>query len=478
MAGVALAILLFASDPQWALAGDEGKVDDRAGAASVSRPNVVIIFCDDLGYSDVGCFGAQGFETPAIDGMAHQGRRFTNFYVAQAVCTSSRAALLTGCYPNRIGLVGALWPKDRIGISDREATLGNLLQSRGYATAIVGKWHLGHHPQFLPTRHGFDEYFGIPYSNDMQPKVAPNPFPDVPLFEGEKVTEQGPDQTQLTRRYTERAIDFIDHSADRPFFLYLAHAMPHMPLAASEPFRGKSAAGLFGDAVMEIDWSVGQILEALERHGLTDKTLVIFTSDNGPWLPAGNHGGSARPLREGKGTSFEGGVREPCIMRWPGRIPADTVCDEPLMTIDLVPTIARLAGAALPQDRVIDGRDVWPLVAGEPGAINPHEALYFYWLGELQAVRSGRWKLHLPHDYSHPSVVDQDGGYGKNEVRHIDLSLFDLAADPGEEHDLSARHPDVVERLQGLAEAARVDLGDTAHKRVGAGVRQPGRAAE
>jgi arylsulfatase A len=476
---LALVVLLFASA---ASAADQPAVtpppDTKGAAANAAPPNVVIIFCDDLGYSDVGCFGAQGFETPSIDRMARQGRRFTNFYVAQGVCSSSRAALMTGCYPNRIGIVGALWPKDRQGISDRELTIGNLLQARGYATAIVGKWHLGHYPQFLPTRHGFDEYLGIPFSNDMGPRQPDGHYADIPLYDGEEIIERGPDPSQLTRRYTERAVDFIERKHDRPFLLYLAHAMPHMPLGASEPFRGKSAAGLFGDVVTEIDWSVGQVLDALDRHNLAEKTLVIFTSDNGPWLPAGNHGGSARPLREGKGTAFEGGVREPCIMRWPGHIPADTSSDEPVMTIDLLPTIARLAGAEVPQDRVIDGRDIWPLIAGEPDARNPHEVLYFYWLHELQAVRSGQWKLHVPHNYLHPAVVDHDGGYGKNESRHIDLSLFDLASDPGETTDVAAEHPDIVQRLQRFVQAAREDLGDSAKKMAGANVRPAGQVAE
>ncbi len=438
-------------------------------------PNVVLIFCDDLGYSDIGCFGAQGFETPNIDALARQGRRFTSFYVPQAVCTSSRAGLMTGCYPNRVGLVGALWPHDRIGISDQELTLGNLLKTRGYATSIIGKWHLGHHPQFLPTRHGFDEYFGIPYSNDMVPRDATHPFPNVPLVEGEQTLETGPDQSQLTTRYTEQALDFIKRKRDQPFFLYLAQTMPHMPLYVSDKFKGKAASGLFGDVVMEIDWSVGQIMQALDQYGLTDRTLVIFTSDNGPWLAAGAHGGSARPLREGKATSFEGGVREPCIMRWPGHIPADTVCNEPAMTIDLLPTIARLAGAEVPTDRIIDGRDIWPLMAGEPGAKSPHEALYFYWLQGLQAVRSGRWKLHVPHDYLHVVELGHDGGYGKFAPLQEELSLYDLETDPGETKNVAADHADVVARLQAFAERAREDLGDSATKRKGANVRPAGR---
>ena len=447
-------------------------------ADKTPRPNVVIIFCDDLGYSDVGCFGAEGYQTPAIDRLAREGRRFTNFYAAQAVCSSSRAALMTGCYPNRIGIVGALFPEAKHGISDRETTIGNLLQSRGYATSIVGKWHLGHHPQFLPTRHGFDEFFGLPYSNDMGPRPPDGRYASVPVFDGEQVIELGPDSSGLTSRYTERAVDFIERKHDQPFFLYLAHTMPHTPLGASQNFKGKSAAGIFGDVVSEIDWSVGQVLDALDRHQLANRTLVIFTSDNGPALIFGNHAGTARGLREGKGTCFEGGVREPCIMRWPGKIPAATVCDEPLMTIDLLPTIARLAGAEVPQDRVIDGRDIWPLIAAEPDAKNPHEVLYFYWLNELQAVRAGKWKLHVPHGYAHLVTAGQDGGRGTSEERPLPRSLYDLSTDPGETVNLADEHPNVVERLRGYAEQARADLGDSAHKRNGANVRKPGRVAE
>ncbi len=358
-----------------------------AADSSTEPPNVVLIFCDDLGYSDVGCFGAQGFQTPHLDRLAREGRRFTSFYAAQAVCTSSRAALLTGCYPNRIGLVGALGPNDRHGISADETTLAEILRGHGYATAIIGKWHLGHHPQFLPTRHGFDEYFGLPYSNDMWPQHPQSRFPDLPLIDGEKTVALNPDQSQLTTRYTERAVDFIARRHDRPFFLYLAHSMPHVPLFVSDKFKGQSQRGLFGDVVMEIDWSVGQVLDALDKHRIADRTLVIFSSDNGPWLVYGDHAGSARPLNEGKQTTFDGGVREPCIMRWPGRIPADSVCDEPVMTIDLLPTLARLAGGEPAAKRPIDGRDIWPLMAGTPGAQSPHEVLYFYWLGELQALR-------------------------------------------------------------------------------------------
>src|ERR1051325_3432810 len=329
-------------------------------ATHSSLPNVVIIFTDDQGYADVGVFGAKGFITPNLDRLASQGRIFRNFHVAQPVCSASRCGLLTGCYPNRLGIHGALGPRSKVGITDNEMTLAQLVKQKGYATAIFGKWHLGHHPQFLPTRHGFDEYFGLPYSNDMWPKHPTAKFPDLPLIEGEKTIELNPDQSQLTTRYTERAVAFIERNKDRPFFLYVPHAMPHVPLHVSERFRGKSAQGLYGDVIEEIDWSVGEILATLRRLGLDENTLVIFTSDNGPWLSYGNHAGSAGRLREGKGTTWEGGTREPSLMRWPAHFPATWVSDQMLMTIDLFPTIASLIGAKPPAPK-IDGIDVWPI---------------------------------------------------------------------------------------------------------------------
>ncbi|HKB39782.1 MAG TPA: sulfatase [Gemmataceae bacterium] len=447
-----------------------------AGPASAAPrpPNVVIVFTDDQGYGDLGCYGAKDFQTPNLDRLAKEGVRFTDFYVAQPVCSSSRCALLTGCYPNRLGIVGALNPTARHGISDDERTIAQVLKTRKYATAIFGKWHLGHHARFLPTRHGFDEYFGLPYSNDMWPKHPTAKFPPLPLIDGERTVEQNPDQSKLTTRYTERAVKFIEKNRDRPFFLYLAHTMPHVPLFVSDKFKGKSKQGLYGDVIMEIDWSVGQLLDALKKHGLEENTLVLFSADNGPWLMYGNHAGSAGPLREGKMTCFEGGVREPFLARWPGKIPAGSVCREPAMTIDLLPTIARLAGAELPA-RKIDGKDIWPLLSGERGAKPPHEAYFFYWLKELQAVRSGKWKLHLPHSYTRPNPPGADGKPGKGEQRKIELALFDLEKDIGETTNVADKHPDVVKRLQELAEKAREELGDSATKRKGKGVREPGR---
>jgi arylsulfatase A len=454
------------------------KGDKPRPPAKKRLPNFVIIFTDDQGYGDVGCYGAKGFATPNLDRMAREGVRFTDFYVAQPVCSASRAALLTGCYPNRVGILGALGPKDKHGISDREKTIADALKARGYATACFGKWHLGHHPKFLPTRHGFDRYFGLPYSNDMWPTHPDrkSKFPPLPLIEGEKTVATNPDQRKLTTWYTEHAVSFIEKHKDRPFFLYVAHSMPHVPLHVSDTFKGKSKKGLYGDVIMEIDWSVGQVLGALKKNGLDEHTLVMFTCDNGPWLAYGEHAGSAGPLREGKMTTWEGGVREPFIARWPGHIPAGTVCHEPAMTIDLLPTLAHLAGAPLPKNK-IDGLDIWPLLSGKPGAKCPHEAFYFYWNNELQAVRAGRWKLHFAHAYS--TLAGKPGGKGGKPARTVraktGLALYDLEKDPGETTNLAARHPEVVERLKKLADRARKDLGDSATKTKGAGVRKPGR---
>jgi arylsulfatase A-like enzyme len=340
---------------------------------------------------------------------------------------------------------------------------------------MFGKWHLGDAPRFLPTKHGFDEYFGLPYSNDMWPHHPTRKgWPDLPLIDGEKVVQMNPDQRQLTTWYTERSISFIERNKDKPFFLYLAHNMPHVPIYVSDKFAGKSGHGLYGDVIQEIDWSVGQILDTLSRLKLSENTLVIFTSDNGPWLSYGNHAGSAGPLREGKVTMFEGGARVPCIMRWPGNIQPAATSREVASTIDLLPTFAKLVGATLPSDRIIDGKDIGPLMRNESGAKTPHEAYYFYWGRELHAVRSGKWKLHLPHPYARVETPGADGKPGESSRESIELSLFDLETDIGETKNVAAEHPDVVKRLEQFAEQAREDLGDSLTKRDGKNVRQPG----
>jgi len=449
---------------------------DASRASNQRPPNIVIIFADDLGYADIGSFGATGYQTPNLDRMAAEGVRLTNFYAAQAVCSASRAALLTGCYPNRVGIQGALDHRANYGISANEMTIAELVKTKNYATAIFGKWHLGHLPPFLPTRHGFDEYLGLPYSNDMWPNHPTNKnYPELPLIENDEVVELMPDQTQLTTRYTERAVKFIEKNKDRPFFLYLAHTMPHVPLHVSAKFKGKSAQGLYGDVIEEIDWSVGQVLDAVKRMGLDKQTLVIFTSDNGPWLPYGNHAGSAGALREGKGTAFEGGMREPFIARWPGKIPAATVKSVPAMTIDLLPTVAKITGAVLPTDRIIDGRDIWPVLSDKKVTTSPHDALYFYWGKELHAVRRGRWKLHLPHPYRHLEEAGRDGRPGRETQQKIDLALFDLDKDPGESNNVANRHPEVIKELMKVVEQAREDLGDALAGREGRNVRPAGK---
>lgn len=454
-----------------------------AGRAA-DAPNVVLIFTDDQGYGDVGCFGATGFATPNLDALARQGVRFTDFHVSQPVCSASRASLLTGCYANRVGIHGALGPNARHGISAAETTLAEVCKSKGYATGMVGKWHLGHHPQFLPTRHGFDSYLGLPYSNDMwlhHPEAKKGTYPNLPLFENEKVIDADvtpDDQAKLTTQYTERAVQFITQNKAKPFFLYVAHTMPHVPLFVSDKYKGKSKAGLYGDVIEEIDWSVGRIMKALDEHKLADNTLVMFTSDNGPWLSYGNHGGSTGGLREGKGTVWEGGVREPFIARWPGHIPAGSVCREPAMTIDILPTVAKIIGADLPKLK-IDGLDIGPLLRGEKDAKSPHDAFYFYYAqNELQAVRSGKWKLMLPHTYRSMAGQPQgkDGTPGRYKQVKIEApELYDLDADANETTNVATAHPDEVKTLLSYAERARADLGDALTKRKGAGAREPGR---
>jgi arylsulfatase A-like enzyme len=447
-------------------------------------PNFIIVYADDLGYADIGPFstrtGDARPQTPHLDRMASEGLRLTSFYTAQAVCSASRMALLTGAYPNRVGIHGALNHTARHGIHRDETTIAEALKPRGYATAIYGKWHLGHRKSFLPLHHGFDEYLGLPYSNDMWPRHPQQKdfYPDLPLIEDDEVIARDPDQSQLTKMYTARAVRFIEQHRDRPFFVYVAHSMPHVPLFASEGFRGRTPGGLYGDVIAEIDWSVGQILDALRRTGLDDRTLVIFTSDNGPWMSYGNHAGSPGPFRESKGTTFEGGVRVPFVARWPGRIPKGAVSDRPVMNIDVLPTLAGLAGASLAADRPIDGRDQWPTLSGQSDAASPHEALYFYWGAELHAVRSGRWKLHVPHPYQSLDTSGRDGSPGKYVRKQLELSLFDLEQDPGESTNLAAREPEVVRRLMETVERARVDLGDSLTNRTGRNVRHAGTSDE
>jgi arylsulfatase A len=459
-------------------------------------PNVVLFFTDDQGWADIGVQGAEGFLTPNLDRLASEGIRFTDFYVAQPVCSASRAALLTGCYPNRIGIAGALGPGARHGLHAEEVTLAEIFKGQSYATAIFGKWHLGHRRPFLPLQHGFDEFFGIPYSNDMWPRhpdLAKFPtetekrkrgYPDLPLYGGNEIVVpvvEPEDQARFTTGFTDRGVDFIRRNAERPFFLYMPHPMPHVPLFASGSSAGRSARGLYGDVIEEIDESVGRILQVLEELDLDEKTLVIFASDNGPWLSYGNHGGSAKPLREGKGTTFDGGVRVPFLARWPGRIPEGSVCNTPAMTIDILPTLASLLGAPL-GEKPIDGRNIGPLLFGIEGAVSPQPA-YYFWYGRnnLEAMRSGRWKLHFPHGYRsmNGNKPGKDGKPGLYDYSvKTGIELYDLEADIGESKDLAATRPEVVTRLVKMAEAMRNRLGDDLTDTKGSENREPGRIVE
>ena len=458
--------------------------------AKISLPNIVLIFIDDMGYGDVGCFGATQYNTPNIDRLASTGMRFTNFYVAQAVSSASRAGLLTGCYSNRVGFSGALGPNSSIGINAAEELIPELLSSVGYRNAIVGKWHLGDHYQFLPLQNGFQEYFGLPYSNDMWPvnydgspvtpenHQRPGNYPVLPLISGnEKIREIKTldDQAQLTTLYTEYAVDFINRNKKNPFFLYLAHSMVHVPLAVSDKFKGKSKQGLFGDVVMEIDWSVGKIMEALQKNGLTENTLVIFTSDNGPWLNFGNHAGSAGGLREGKGCSWEGGQRVPCIMSWPAKIPSGVICNNIASTIDLLPTFCTITGSALPKMK-IDGVNILSLLEGNFDA-NPRDVFYyFYRKNSLENVRKGQWKLVLPHTFRsyEGNMPGNDGWPGQTTNGKTDYALFDLRRDPGERYDVKELYPAVVDDLKKLADEMRQDLGDENYNMPGVNSRKPG----
>ncbi|HAW94853.1 MAG TPA: arylsulfatase [Phycisphaerales bacterium] len=449
-------------------------------------PNVVVIFTDDQGWGDLSCQGSEEIPTPHIDRLAAEGMRFTDFYASQPVCSASRASLLTGCYANRVGIRGALVPSSRSGLDPDEHTIAEVVKPLGYATACYGKWHLGHLDPFVPTRQGFDEYYGIPYSNDMWPghPESPKAWPRLPIYAGDVESGCGPieyiddldGQDLITRELTERAVDFIDRNADGRFLLYVPHSMPHVPLGAGPAFRQSTMFGPYGDVIKEIDWSVGRIREALERHGILDETIFIFTSDNGPWLSYGDHAGTTGGLREGKGTTFEGGVRVPMIVRYPPLVPQGSVCSQPAMMIDVLPTIVELTGGEHPT-RKIDGRSIVPQLSGSRTAPDPHEALFFWYRNdELQAMRMGRWKLHFPHSYR--SLEGRPGGNNGRPTKYnygmrIGLELFDMKSDPNETTDVSGEHPEVLARMTTLADDARRRLGDTLNDMTGDEVRPP-----
>lgn len=424
------------------------------------KPNVVLIFCDDLGYGDIGPFGAQLQKTPFLDKMAKEGLKLTNFYVASGVCTPSRAALMTGSYPRRVDLDRNAVPPGNSsmrqvlfavahkGLNPEEETIADILKNAGYSTAMIGKWHLGDQPEVLPTRQGFDYYYGIPYSNDMGEQQFPG-NPPLPLMINEKVVDAPVDQDYLTQRYTEESLKFISENKDQPFFLYLAHNMPHNPVHASPGFQGSSKNNIYGDAIQEIDWSVGQILERLDMLGLSENTLVIFTSDNGA---ADRFGGMNTPLSGFKGSVQEGGMRVPALFQWKGKIPAGSTSDEMVLSMDILPTIAGMAKTDLPV-KTIDGKDVSDILFQRNGAKTPHEAFYYYQVDQLQAVRSGPWKLYLPLENMRKFVH-------YDERQKVNVRLFNLEKDMREREDVSEQFPEVVSELMALADKARLELGD------------------
>lgn len=443
-----------------------------AALGAERRPNVVLIFTDDQGYADVGCFGAKGFKTPHLDGLAASGMRLTNFHVAQPVCSASRAGLLTGCYPNRLGIHGALGPGAKTGLNPAEVTIARMLRAKGYRTAHYGKWHLGDAPQFLPPAHGFEESLCLPYSGDMwphHPEARPGAYPPLPLYEnGNKIDTEldAQEQQQLTTRYAEAAVRFIRSYQKEPFFLYLAPNQPHVPLFVSEKHKGKSGAGLYGDVIEEIDWAVGEVLGELKRCNLEKDTLVIFSSDNGPWLSYGEHAGSAGSLREGKGTVFEGGIRVPGIVAWPGRIPAGGVSNVFHMTIDVLPTVSEVTGVPAPED--VDGRSVWPLWSGRSEQYKPQEAYYLYYhVNALHGVVAWPWKLLFPHQSRTMAGKPRPVGGIPGKYTPVEFEqpqLFNLEKDLSETRDvhgeISERSPEVLARLHALARKARERMGD------------------
>lgn len=449
------------------------------------KPNIVIIYMDDMGFGDIETYGMNGVPTPNLNKFASQGIRFTNFEAAQPISTASRAALLTGCYPNRVGMGGVLLWGDRYALNPKEETLAKLLKDNGYYTGAFGKWHLGNQPPYFPTSYGFDEFVGIPYSHDMwpidydgytritDPKIRKSHNPTLKIYKGFTPIDSivNIDGTaKLTTYFTEQAVSFIKRNREKPFFLYLAHPLPHVPLAVSDKFKGKSKRGLFGDVIMEIDWSIGQVMKTLDKYGLAKNTIVIFASDNGPWLTFGNNAGSTNGLREGKQTTYEGGNRVPFMIRWPGHFQAGRVCGELMTNMDILPTIIKATNSKLPKNR-IDGINYLPFLEGKTNIV-PRKVMYYYYINmakprternDLEAVRYDNWKLVFPHTYL---SVDVDGGIGKDgypgkpKILSTQMALYDLSHDQGERYNIISLYPEITQKLLKIADEARSDLGD------------------
>lgn len=448
--------------------------------ASEKQTNIILINLDDVGYGDFSCNGAIDYLTPNIDQMASKGMRFTHFLAAQPISGASRAGLMTGCYPNRIGFSGAPGPNCKYGIHNDEMTIGELLKQTNYSTAIYGKWHLGDATEFLPLNNGFDEYYGLPYSNDMWPYHPQQGthfnFPDLPTIEGNEIIGYNTDQSKFTTDYTDRAIKFIENNKNKPFFIYLAHSMPHVPLAVSDKFKGKSKQGLWGNVMMEIDWSVGEIMSTLRDLDLERNTLIILTSDNGPWANYGNHSGTTGGLREAKATTFDGGNRVPCIMYWKGTIKGGTVCNNLSSNIDIFPTLAEISDAKLPNHK-IDGVSLLPLMLQKPDANSRESFVYYFKRNDLEAVTNRQFKLIFPHiatSYT-DNLPGNDGQPGKlKNIEIKEMLLYDLRRDPGERYNVIELYPEQVKKLQQIAKEMRSDLGDDLQKIKPSGNRQHG----